>query len=151
MAVDFVEGGAFRWFYVVVGRTGNEGLDKVNAEEAKEVDDGGEEGEDGGDVGEGEEVEGGGGADLVAPAVEEVVGDGEEEGEEEGVGEVEGEGESVGGLGGGGRGSTAEVHGAGREWWRNLRENIFIEKEWNECMNGAKERSVCVNMVIHRD
>lgn len=124
----------------------------MNAEEAKEVDDGGEEGEDGGDVGEGEHVEGGGGADLVAPAVEEVVGDGEEEGEEEGVGEMEGEGESVGGLGGGGGGggSTAEVHGAERGWWRNLRENNFIEKEWNECMDG-EERSVGVNMVIHRD
>jgi len=33
-------------------------------------------------------VEGGGGADLLAPSVEEEVSDGEEEGEEEGVGEV---------------------------------------------------------------
>lgn len=111
----------------------------MNAEEAEQVDDGGEKGEDGGDVGEGEEVEGGGGADLVAPAVEEVVGDGEEEGEEEGVGEVEREGEGVGGLGGGGGGSTAEVHGAERE----AKGNYFMEKEWKECM--------CVNVVIQRE
>ena len=44
-------------------------------------------------------MEGGVVADLVAPAVEEVVGDGEEEGEEDGVGEVEREREGVGGFG----------------------------------------------------
>lgn len=38
-------------------------------------------------------------ADLVAPAVEEEVGDGEEEREEDGVGEVKRERERVGGLG----------------------------------------------------
>lgn len=37
--------------------------------------------------------------DLVAPAVEEVVGDGEEESEEDGVGEVERERKRVRGLG----------------------------------------------------
>lgn len=60
-----------------------------DAEEAEEVDDGGDEGDDGGCFGGGDSVEGSGGADLVTPAVEEEVGDGEEETEEEGVGEVE--------------------------------------------------------------
>lgn len=45
-------------------------------------------------------MEGCGGADLVAPAVEEEVGDSEEEGEKDAVGEVERERESIGGLGG---------------------------------------------------
>lgn len=111
--VGSVNGGALGWFFV--GGTCNEGLNEVDAEEAKEVDDGGEEGEDGGDVGEGEEVERGGGADLVAPPLEEVVGEGEEKGEEEGVGDVEREGEGVGGFGRGG-GAAAELHGGW--WWR---------------------------------
>lgn len=81
-----------------VARGGDEGLDEVDTEEAEEVDDGGDEGDDGGDVGEGEEVERGGGADLVAPPVEEVVGEAEEEGEEECVGETDGEWEGVGGF-----------------------------------------------------
>lgn len=69
-----------------VRSTRDEGLNEINAEEAKEVDEGGDEGDDSGEFGEREDVEGRGGTDLVAPAVEEVVGDGEEEREENAVG-----------------------------------------------------------------
>lgn len=79
-------------------RGGNKRLDEINAEKAEEIDEGGNEGEDGGELGEGEDVERGGGADLVAPAVEKVIGDGEKEGEENAVGEVERERESIGSL-----------------------------------------------------
>lgn len=125
--------------YDVVGGARDEGLDEVDAEEAEEVDEGGDEGEDGGEFGEGDDVERGGGANLVAPVVEEVVGDGEEEGEEDGVGQVQREREGVGGLRGGGGGSlvmTAErdsdsavvrtavkVHYLGGEW---------RERKWRE-------------------
>lgn len=86
---------------VVVGRRargGNKRLDEINAEKAEEIDEGGNEGEDGGELGEGEDVERSGGADLVAPAVEKVIGDGEKEGEENAVGEVEREREGIGSL-----------------------------------------------------
>lgn len=72
----------------VVGGACDEGLDEIDAEEAEEVDEGGDEGEDGGDFGEVEDVQRSGGTDLVAPAVEEVVGEGKEEGEENAIGEV---------------------------------------------------------------
>lgn len=85
----------------VVRGTSNEGLDKVNSEEAEEIDEGGDEGDNGGEFGESNDVERSGIADLVAPAVEEVVGDGEEEGEENAVSQVERERESIGGLRGG--------------------------------------------------
>lgn len=85
---------------VVVGRRarGNKRLNEINAEKAEEIDEGGNEGEDGGELGEGEDVERGGGTDLVAPAVEKVIGDGEKEGEENAVGEVEREREGIGSL-----------------------------------------------------
>lgn len=73
----------------------DEGLDEVDAEEAEEVDEGGDETDDGGDLREGDEVEGDRVADLVAPPVEEVVRDGEEESEEHRVGQVQRERESV--------------------------------------------------------
>lgn len=91
----------------VVGGASNEGLDEVDAEEAEEVDEGSDERDNGGDFGEGDDVEGNGGSDLVAPAVEEVVSDGEEEGEEDGVGKIERKWESVGCFGGQG-------------WWRRV-------------------------------
>lgn len=84
----------------VVGGASNEGLDEVDAEEAEQVDEGSDEGNNGGDFREGDDVEGSGGSDLVAPAVEEVVSDGEEEGEEDGVGEIERQWESVRRFGG---------------------------------------------------
>ena len=67
----------------------DEGLDEVDAEEAEEVDEGGDEGDDGGDLREGEEVERGGGADLVTPPVEQVVHYREEQCEEYSVGQVQ--------------------------------------------------------------
>lgn len=79
-------------------RGGDKRLDEINAEKAEEIDEGGNEGEDGGELGEGEDVERGGGADLVAPAVEKVIGDGEKEGKENAVGEVEREREGIGSL-----------------------------------------------------
>lgn len=66
--------------------TRDEGLDEANAEEAEEVDEGGDEGDDGAEFGEGDHVEWGVGSDLVAPTVEEEVGHGEKESEENGVG-----------------------------------------------------------------
>ena len=70
----------------VVGGACNEGLDEINAEKAKKVNEGGNEGDNGGDFREGDDVERGGVSDLVTPAVEKVVSDGEEESEENGVG-----------------------------------------------------------------
>lgn len=64
----------------------NEGLDEFDAEETKKVDEGGDECEDGGEFGEGEKVERGGVVDLLAPTVEEEVGDREKEREENSVG-----------------------------------------------------------------
>ena len=62
--------------------------DEGNAEEGHEVDDGGDEGDDGGHLGERDDVKGSGGADLLAPSVEEEVRQREEQPEEHGVGEV---------------------------------------------------------------
>ena len=70
----------------VVGGAGNEGLDEVDAEKAEEVDERSDERNNGNNFGKGNDVEGRGGSDLVAPAVEEVVSNREEEGEENGVG-----------------------------------------------------------------
>lgn len=68
--------------------TGDEGLDETNAEETEEVDEGSDEGGDGGEFGESDDVERGGGPDLIAPTVEEVVGHREEEREENAVSQV---------------------------------------------------------------
>lgn len=64
-------------------------MDEIDAEETEEVDEGRDEGDNGGDLGESNDVERCGAADLVAPAVEEVVRDGEEEREEDRVGEIQ--------------------------------------------------------------
>lgn len=77
---------------------GDDGLDESDAEEAEEVDDGGDEGHHRGDLGQGDDVERGGGPDLLPPPVEEEVGHREEEREEGPVGQVEREGESIRGL-----------------------------------------------------
>lgn len=124
---------------VVGGAWGDdEGLDEVDAKEAEEVDEGGYEGDDGGDLGEGDDVERSGVTDLIAPSVEEVVCDGEEKREEDGVRQVQGQRECVGGfrrrlrrfprlnLGG----PTAELHGRRekeRERW------VTEERESEEC------------------
>lgn len=55
----------------------NERLDEVDAEETEEVDEGSDEGDNGSDFGESDDVEGRGVPDLVAPPVQEVVGNGE--------------------------------------------------------------------------
>lgn len=69
-----------------MGSTCDEGLDKINAEEAKEVDERGDEGDNGGDFRQGNDMKRSGASNLVAPAVKEVVSDGEEERKENGIG-----------------------------------------------------------------
>nr|GME07115.1 beta-D-glucosyl crocetin beta-1,6-glucosyltransferase-like [Ipomoea batatas] len=94
------EAGVTLAFYIpsVVRGTSNEGLDKVNSEEAEEINERGDEGDNGGEFGESNDMERGRIADLVAPADEKVVGNGEEEGEENAVSQVERERESIRGL-----------------------------------------------------
>lgn len=104
---------------VALGFT-NKGLDEVNAEEAEQVDKRGDEAKDAGEFGKGEDVERGGVTDLVTPPVEEEIGDGKEEGEENAVGEIKRERESIGGLGrgrlviNGGGGGRRRVFSVGR-------------------------------------
>ncbi|CAL5442692.1 unnamed protein product [Camellia sinensis] len=57
----------------VVRSTGDEGLDETNAEKTEEVDEGSDEGGDGSEFGESDDVERGGGSDLIALTMEEVV------------------------------------------------------------------------------
>lgn len=64
----------------------DERLDEVDTEESEEVDERCYEREDGGEFGEGEHMKRDGVSDLLAPPVEEEVGDGEEESEENAVG-----------------------------------------------------------------
>lgn len=91
-------------FFVVVGGPHvvagpeNERLHEIDAEEAEQVDEGGDEREYGDDLGEVHDVKRRGGPDLLAPASQEEVDNGEEEGEEDGVREVQRERQGVGGL-----------------------------------------------------
>lgn len=69
-----------------MGRAGNdERLDKADAKEAKKIDEGSKEGSDGEHLRECDDVERDGVADLLAPSEEQIIDDGEEESEEEGV------------------------------------------------------------------
>lgn len=70
-------------------------MDEIDVEEVEEVDEGGDEGDECVEFGDGDDVERCVVMDFVVLVVEEVVGDGEEESEEDGVGEVERERECV--------------------------------------------------------
>lgn len=64
-------------------------MNEIDTEETEEVDERSDERNNGGDFGESDDMERCGATDLVTPAVEEIVRDGEEEREEDCVGEVE--------------------------------------------------------------
>lgn len=59
---------------------------EINTKKPEEINEGSNEGNNGEEFGESDDVEGCGGANLVAPSVEEIVSDGEEESEENAVG-----------------------------------------------------------------
>lgn len=63
-------------------------MNKIDAEESKQVDEGGYEAEYAGEFGKGQDVKRGGVTDLVAPPVEQEIGHREKKGEENAVSQI---------------------------------------------------------------
>lgn len=117
-------------------------MHEIDTEKAEEIDKRGNERDNGEKLGESDDVERSRRSDLVAPPVEKIIRDGEEESEENAVGEVEGEWESVRGFWCGVLSGWQRLFDGGvRVAWGNIPARFH----WEELSGGG----TCVYVVCH--